>query len=477
MKKIFAILMAICLIASMLSITAFAALLTELDAAPVGTVLRVTANKGEDTVLIGDYTSFQDGWNDAMELAGDEDEMKDNGYERIVVDLHTDWDANDDGEFTEEIWNGAGFDNDTICVPTAARVTLNLNGHTIDRDLSGLELDGEVICVDEKADLIINDGTITGGFSENGAGGIHIKDGANVTLNNVHIVGNRASDDDGAGIAVYKDATLTMNGGSFKDNLADVELGSIYAVQGSAVYVENGTAIFDGVTFESNHTGHNNIDGAAIYANEGEITVKNCTFEGNGIEDSNKKIVSPYSIIHSVDGLLTITNSNFTNNKASYLFYVDESDFRMEGGKVTKNSGEELFYFEDSESELTGVTITENQSVVMHVNNDHEIVNVIECVLDNNTPNDNNAAVELDKAGNLIMIDCVLGDTTFNDRSFATFDGEAGVGSIFGEGSFSMIVSLVALIVSGLSIFLIVDMKKKLVPATAKNTEENEDEE
>ena len=179
MKKVLAILVTICLLAGALPITAFAT-------SDVLTVSAIVKGKA-DPVVIGSYDNFEDGWNAAMKLAGDEDEMKKNGYERIVVDLHTDWEANDDGEFTEEIWNGKGFDNDTIYIPAGARVTLNLNGHTIDRDLSGLELDGEVICVDEKADLIINNGTIKRGFSDNGAGGIHIKNDANVTLNNENI--------------------------------------------------------------------------------------------------------------------------------------------------------------------------------------------------------------------------------------------------------------------------------------------------
>ena len=36
--------------------------------------------------------------------------------------------------------------------------------------------------IDEDADVIINDGTIKGGYSCNGAGGIHINDNANVTF-------------------------------------------------------------------------------------------------------------------------------------------------------------------------------------------------------------------------------------------------------------------------------------------------------
>ena len=86
--------------------------------------------------------------------------------------------------------------------------------------------DGEVICVNDDADLVINGGKegdafvkpgentanvpmgkITGGNSDNGAGGIHIKGDATVTLNNVNIVGNK-SKHDGGGIEVGKDSTL-----------------------------------------------------------------------------------------------------------------------------------------------------------------------------------------------------------------------------------------------------------------------------
>ena len=174
-----------------------------------------------DPVLIGNYDNFEDGWNAAMKLAGDEDEMKKNGYERIVVDLHTDWDANDDGEFTEESWNGAGFDNDTIYIPAEARVTLNLNGHTIDRGLTECEDDGEVMFINDDADVIINNGTITGGYSNSEGGGLYIEGGANVTLNNVNIEENSVRGDDGAGIYMYGGSTLVMNGGSISNNALD----------------------------------------------------------------------------------------------------------------------------------------------------------------------------------------------------------------------------------------------------------------
>ena len=61
MKKIFAIIMTACLLASLLSVTAFAA-----DALAEDVVLRVSALKRDDsTVVVQDYTAFEDGWNAA----------------------------------------------------------------------------------------------------------------------------------------------------------------------------------------------------------------------------------------------------------------------------------------------------------------------------------------------------------------------------------------------------------------------------
>ena len=56
MKRLFAILMAVCMMASVLGITAFAA------EPAAGIVLRVSAQKKDGTIdIIGDYTSFSHG--------------------------------------------------------------------------------------------------------------------------------------------------------------------------------------------------------------------------------------------------------------------------------------------------------------------------------------------------------------------------------------------------------------------------------
>jgi hypothetical protein len=111
MKKIFAILMTICLLVSVISttaVTAFAAGEPSNEPA-AGTVLRYSAlKKGETTpTVLGDYNNFEDGWNDAMELAGDTKQMK--AYDRVIVDIYTDWTA-----ANYKFGSGDGFDNDTI---------------------------------------------------------------------------------------------------------------------------------------------------------------------------------------------------------------------------------------------------------------------------------------------------------------------------------------------------------------------------
>ena len=85
----------------------------------------------------------------------------------------------------------------------------------------------------------------------------------------------------------------------------------------------------------------------------------------------------------------------------------------------------------------------------------------------------------------LTFIDCKLSDSTYFDRDCIVFEdtdapnGSARrFGSIFGEGSLTMIVALLALIASGVSIFLTVYYNKKMaVPVAANNATEVEDEE
>ena len=520
MKKFVALLMAIFMMASMLCVTAFAAEATtdELPAPAEGTVIRVTAIKGDEIVLVGDYTNFEDGWYNAIH-EGLPRQTKVTKYERIIVDFYADWTSADDGNFTDDFalqLNSDGFNNDTLEIPDDVKITINLNGHTIKRVLPDSISDGEVMYIDEDADVIINNGTITGGKSTNGAGGIHIHD-ANVTLNNVHIVGNLADNDDGGGIALYDDAVLVMNGGSFKDNSIDgVYHDETFDCYGGAIYIESSKATFKGVEFKNNQNTNDEDYGAAIYADDSEVYLSECTFDGNGVEDKSKNIYASTSIVHAEDSELVMEKVTFTNNGSYYsdgngymgtsrtgmlstMIMLDDSTLNLSGdSKFTNNAAVYMIsVFDDSHFYVENTTFENNKSFVMESYGKHYDDSYFKnCTFENNkVPNAetlfegmNNVWIYTFAVDEevLTFIDCKMSDSTykvpdlmvFEDTDAPNANGRARrFASIFGEGSLTMIVAFLALIASGVAIFLVVHYnKKKAASVVADNATEADEE-
>ena len=458
-----------------------------------GAVMGICVQKADGTLGTVDYyKKLEYGWTDAMTRA---QSLK--GKERVVVDLYADWTAVE-GQFTDNFNNDVGFDWDAIHIPQNVRVTFNLNGHKIDRALTTDELNGEVICIDKNADVIINGGkngdeiaraddtdaavqfgTITGGWSNNGAGGIHIKDNATVVLNNVKVDGNAVTGDEGAAIAVYDGATLVMKGGSISNN--KINVGVFDNLSNGAIYVNDSTVSLTEVTFSNNTTDCVDTEGVAIYADESTVTIDKCSFVGNAVMSGKNK--SACSVIYASDCEITVTNSNFENNASkptseydyAYLFKLEDSSMTMEGGKLTGNNSTLLFYTDESEATIKGVSITGNASAVIGVYNDTKKVNMSQCTLENNTPADDAAEIRVAERGTLIMTDCTFDkDTKFADKSMVMFS-EKAVGSIFGEGSLTNILVIISLIASGVSIFLTVYYnKKKTAPAAANGATDTE---
>ena len=390
MKRLLAIIMTVCLLASVLCITAFAA----------SDVLTISAIVKGKPVVIGSYDNFEDGWNAAMKLAGDKDEMKENGYERIVVDLHTDWEANKDGQFSDDWINGKGFDNDTIYVPTDARVTLNLNGHTIDRGLTKDEDDGEVMFINDDADVIINNGTITGGYSNSEGGGLYIE-GANVTLNNVHIVGNRVDDDDGAGIAAYYGTKLIVNGGSFEDN---VTTGTSYVFHGGAVYIDGGSAIFTDVEFKNNKS---QSEGATVYAEDCELKFERCTIDGGECKGAS---------VFANDCAVTVNNSIFTNNSCHSVITLDGGTMIAKESAFSNNKAMVFYALYFCSFEFTRCQFTDNAYSAVY-SGAFSIGSALEnsfenCTFDNNGTSGRAFSGDF---SDMLFYNCEFGNSKFDD--------------------------------------------------------------
>ena len=412
MKKIFTLIMTVFVLLTVLCVNAFAT-----TAANEDVVLRVSALKRDDTtVVLNDYTVFEDGWNKAMELAINSKEMNDNNYARVIVDIYADWNAVE-GQFTEDFFNGKGFNWDAIYFQPNVKMTLNLNNNTINRGLTEWEYNGEVMYIDKGADVIINEGTITGGYSCNGAGGIHIN-GANVVLNNVNIVKNSIQDDEGAGIAVYNGATLTMNGGQISNNYGVVISST---VRGGGIYVDgseatlNDVLISDNIIQDKGNSGSAVCDGAACYANtDGKLTLNQCTIKNNKADRYGGAICVR-------NGDVSINNCTITEN------YGDDN-----GSAVTISGG----YCLIDNSNVVGNIKAKNKSIFY----------VLGGVLQfSNSEYDND--IICSSFGEVILAD--VSETPVTP------------GSIFGEGSFTTIISFVALITSIVSIGVTIFYNKK----------------
>ena len=495
MKKIFATIMTICLLVTVFCITSFSA-----EASTEGVAIRVSGLKENGTpveIENADFKDFAEGWEAAVDYACSDDFMEQNDLFRIVVDFYADWNANEEGEFGKSSWTG--FQYSTIYVPSDVRITINLNGHTINRGLKKWEYDGEVICINDNADVIINGGksgdlivepdnnpndvkmgTITGGYSCNGAGGIHMQDGSKLTLNNVKIVGNNVDDDDGAGIAVYDGASLIMNGGCVSNNM------SYNSVYGGGVYVEDASAFFKNVTFENNQGFKRSTHGAAVYADDSTLMMEGCKVIGNGLTtvNGNEECWGAYSIISILNGskvtmkdtkflkngyaqetsvsLNTVKYTSVISSKASYLT-IEECDF----------SDNNQVYLIESEATILKAfksDFSENKSFAFYGNCaggfNSEFKN---CKFSYNEPMltlKDTFYFNLSNAG-LSFVDCEFGDAVFNNKKAAQFvdtDAPNATGSVFAEGSLSMIFAFIAIIVSFCSIFVtIVYNKKKTV--------------
>lgn len=133
-----------------------------------------------------------------------------------------------------------------LSVPDGMVLTLDLNGHTVDRHLTESGgVDGAVISIQSGAVLTVKDssksaGKITGGYASHGGGFRNI---GTLIVEGGCITGNCATDG-GGGIVNY--GVLVVKGGTVTGNTAGVEGGGIYnsaksylTVDKAAVYGNN----------------------------------------------------------------------------------------------------------------------------------------------------------------------------------------------------------------------------------------------
>ena len=149
-------------------------------------------------------------------------------------------------------------------LPSGCHVILDLNGHTINRNMTEATNDGWVIKVNSGASLTIRDtaggGTITGGWSTF-SGAVIVSSSATLNIEGGTITGCRTTNQGGS--ALKASGTLRISGGTITGNIANT--GNNYGAMAATIYL-SGTSNFylsDG-SISGNYCGYTNAGTAGI---------------------------------------------------------------------------------------------------------------------------------------------------------------------------------------------------------------------
>ena len=253
------------------------------DSAPPDAIGSVTIDSTTtfyyDTKTSGGMNAM---WNDAVKAETP-----------ATVKLYSDWTSKTG---TRLISDGEGtiFDG-VILVPNGHEITIDLNGHKIDRTLVTGISNGEVLYIQTGGTLNLTDtnassghsGSITGGNNLDGAGGIQIEDGGTLNMWGGNISGNVSMSSGGGVLMSGASSKLYMTGGTISGNTANQNGGGIAVVDGTINIVK-------GEITENTASG----SGGGIYIQGGltEITAgkieRNAAASGGGICTNTNAVLS-----------------------------------------------------------------------------------------------------------------------------------------------------------------------------------------
>ena len=308
-----------------------------------------------------------------------------------------------------------------LTIPSGRYVTLDLNGFTLDRNLTEAKTDGYVIRAignltvrDSDPNAVhsgtaITGGIITRGNSSDKGGGLYIYGGSNafpsVTLEGGTIIGNGAGHGGGVyvengrfymtggtiscnvartyggGVYVNTNSFFDMTGGTISGNVAKSDGGGVYAYTGSTFTMTGGTVSDNtakiqggGVyvyrstfTLTDSEIAHNDArnNGGGIYVSSGTLTMADGTITDNTATISGGGVYLSGTI--SASGTFTMTGGTITGNTANNgggVYVSGNSTFNQESGVISTNAARKGggVYISSSGSSfnLTDGTITGN---------------------------------------------------------------------------------------------------------------------
>lgn len=265
-----------------------------------------------------------------------------------------------------------GPGDDALSVVSNKYAFVDLNGHTINRNMSQYTENGYVIVANRNATLTIVDrgmtkGKISGGKQLGDAGGVFNNWGT-LKMYGVHVTGNMVIRKNanaapwGVGAGVYGNGSMTIIGGSVSGNTADGGGGGIYAGGGDAT-----NTLIKGVVIKNNVSGSKG-GGIRVGERANKVTVEDCYITGNKLNGVNTQ--DGGGIYNEGSTGLTIKDCTITNNDAMHrggaFFTLKDGVTHFENCLITNNTavqdGGGGIYIHQGEVYIDGCTITGNIS-------------------------------------------------------------------------------------------------------------------
>ena len=227
----------------------------------------------------------------------------------------------------------AGPNDSALSIPSNKKVTLNLDGMTIDRHLTSAVTNGNVITVSGTLNLTDGKGggTITGGNNSGDGGGVVVS-GGTFNMTNGKITGNNAAT--GGGVVVGS-GIFNMTGGEISGNIAPT---------GGGVYYSDGTFKMSGTPVITGNK-----------AGSGEDAPANNVHLNNG-----KTITITFPLAESVNELTTKANIGISMQApGAFTTGYGYGEGGYNAGKFLPDEG----YFTPDSSDFTvGLTTVEGRA-------------------------------------------------------------------------------------------------------------------
>ena len=213
----------------------------------------------------------------------------------------------------------AGEGDTFFNLPNGRHLVLDLNGHTIDRNMSEAASNGYVIAIRTNGSLTIRDsspeqtGTITGGWGSGNVGCIGVNN-ATLRLEGGTITGNRINNQGGS--AVTFAGNFYMTGGNITGNIANTANNSM-GMCGAVYFASNANFYMSGGAITGNYCGTttNGSAGLGFYLSMG---------------DKNVHLSGSYTLSGNMQGTYDATTGTWSNLQPSDYLNTDRCYIRID---------------------------------------------------------------------------------------------------------------------------------------------------